>query len=102
MAIYLTGDTHGNFSRIEKFCTKMETSKDDIIIVLGDAGINFNGGWIDLQNKKYISSLPITLFCIHGNHEQRPTNFPSYHDQVTSWRGCFYGSLKKDLFSAQL
>jgi len=78
MAIYLTGDTHGSFSRIEKFCTKMETTKDDIIIILGDAGINFRGGWIDLQNKKYISSLPITLFCIHGNHEQRPSTISTY------------------------
>ena len=78
MAIYLTGDTHGSFSRIEKFCAKMETTKDDIIIILGDAGINFRGGWIDLQNKKYISSLPITLFCIHGNHEQRPSTISTY------------------------
>lgn len=78
MAIYLTGDTHGSFSRIEKFCVKMETTKDDIIIILGDAGINFRGGWIDLQNKKYISSLPITFFCIHGNHEQRPSTISTY------------------------
>lgn len=41
MNIYFTGDTHGSFSRIENFCSKMETSKDDVMIILGDAGINF-------------------------------------------------------------
>jgi len=78
MNIYFTGDTHGSFSRIENFCSKMETSKDDVMIILGDAGINFYGGWRDQHKKEFISTLPITLFCIHGNHEQRPSTIPTY------------------------
>lgn len=83
--IYLTGDTHGNFERIANFCARMNTKPTDIMIILGDAGINFYDGWRDLQKKEYISTLPITLFCIHGNHEQRPATIPSYTEQ--EWHG---------------
>ena len=55
------------------------------MIILGDAGINFYGGWRDLHKKEFISKLPITLFCIHGNHEQRPATIPTYSEQ--EWHG---------------
>lgn len=80
--IYLTGDTHGDFQRIERFCNRIHTTKADIMIILGDAGINFYGGWRDQYTKEFISTLPITLFCIHGNHEQRPSTIPSYVEQT--------------------
>ncbi|MDR0918895.1 MAG: hypothetical protein LBM93_06540 [Oscillospiraceae bacterium] len=41
--IFLTGDTHGDFERIFDFCEKMKTTKEDILIILGDARIN----WVD-------------------------------------------------------
>ena len=41
MGIYLTGDTHGGFSRVSSFTKKARTSRDDVMIVLGDAGINY-------------------------------------------------------------
>lgn len=83
--IYLTGDTHGDFQRIAHFCARMHTKPSDIMIILGDAGINFHGGWRDLRKKEFISALPITLFCIHGNHEKRPATIPSYAEQ--EWHG---------------
>lgn len=46
--IYLTGDTHGRFERIGSFCDRMQTSRDDILIILGDAGINFHAGTLDI------------------------------------------------------
>lgn len=76
--IYVTGDTHGDFDRIAHFCARMNTKPSDVMIILGDAGINFYGGWRDQHLKEFISALPITLFCIHGNHERRPTTIPSY------------------------
>ena len=45
--IYITGDTHGQFERIENFCRRYGTGKDDVMIILGDAGINFSGGLRD-------------------------------------------------------
>lgn len=43
MNIYLTGDTHGRFERIECFCKDNDTTPDDLLIILGDAGINILG-----------------------------------------------------------
>lgn len=83
--VYLTGDTHGDFRRIADFCKRFETSVDDVMIILGDAGINFSGGLKDQAKKDYIAAIPITLFCIHGNHEQRPYNIPFYQEK--EWHG---------------
>ena len=83
--IYLTGDTHGRFERIGIFCDKMQTSRDDILIILGDAGINFHAGTLDILRKKYLAKLPITLLCIHGNHEMRPSEELGY--QVKEYHG---------------
>ena len=76
--IYITGDTHGRFERVVNFCSRMNTTKEDILIILGDAGINYYNGKRDILLKKLLADLPITLFCIHGNHEMRPQNIGSY------------------------
>ena len=78
--IYITGDTHGNFSRIERFCEANLTTTDDLLIVLGDAGINYYLDERDTTLKHSLSKLPITLLCIHGNHEERPENIPTYSE----------------------
>lgn len=83
--IYLTGDTHGDFKRIAHFCARMHTKPSDIMIILGDTGINFYGSWRDRHKKELIANLPITLFCIHDNHEQRPSTLPSYTER--EWHG---------------
>lgn len=82
---YLTGDTHRNFRKTTVFCDIAKSSKEDILIILGDTGINYCGGSEDRALKKLLSELPITLFCIHGNHEQRPESIPSYKE--TEWHG---------------
>lgn len=83
--IYITGDTHGEFGRIEAFCRRFETCKEDVMIILGDAGINFSGGIRDMRKKGFLESLPITVFAIHGNHEQRPQTIEGYQEKV--WHG---------------
>lgn len=83
--IYLTGDTHGRFERIGAFCEKKQTSQDDILIILGDAGINFHADALDILRQEYLSKLPITLLCIHGNHERRPESLPYYGER--EWHG---------------
>ena len=81
MSVYITGDTHRDFSRIYNFCERAGTTKDDIMIILGDAGINYYLLGMDDNLKSELSMLPITLFCIHGNHEERPSNINSYGEQ---------------------
>jgi len=83
--IYITGDTHGQFDRVVDFCYRMKTGAGDILIVLGDAGINFSGGLRDRMKKDLLAALPITVFAIHGNHEQRPETLPTYHEAI--WNG---------------
>lgn len=83
--IYITGDTHGDFSRIERFCDRFHPSKDDVMIILGDAGFNYYGGKRDQRAKKRMAEMPITIFSIHGNHEMRPGTIPSYH--LRKWNG---------------
>ena len=75
---YITGDTHGNFNRIDYFCKRFETSKEDILCVLGDAGINYYLNKKDYMLKQVLQDMPITFFCVHGNHEERPFNISTY------------------------
>lgn len=95
--IYITGDTHGRFERVERFCERFGTSREDILIILGDAGINFSGGWHDRRKKEFLESLPITIFAIHGNHEQRPYTIDTYKEKM--WHGgmVFYEEEYPDL-----
>ena len=41
MMIYITGDKHADFRDVFDFCSDNKTSLDDVLIVLGDAGINY-------------------------------------------------------------
>ena len=83
--LYITGDTHRDFRRILALCDTVNPTKDDVLIILGDAGINYFGEPNDSHLKKELAQLPITLLCIHGNHEMRPQSIPSYQESV--WHG---------------
>lgn len=78
--IYITGDTHRDFGRLVFFEYEYETTKDDILIILGDVGINYYGNE-DKRVKQVLSDFSMTLFCIHGNHEQRPENISTYKEK---------------------
>ncbi len=80
--IYITGDKHADFREIFYFCYANETTLDDILIVLGDAGINYYASEKDYMLKNSLLQYPITFFCIHGNHEERPENIESYKTKV--------------------
>ena len=80
--IYITGDKHGDYKDVIDFCSKYKTSVDDIMIILGDAGINYYLDDRDYILKDSLKDLPITLFCIHGNHEERPENIKGYKTKI--------------------
>lgn len=79
--VFIRGDTHGDFDFLSHFCAAEVTSKKDILIILGDAGINYYGANSKREKylKKYLSTQDITLFCIRGNHEDRPKDRPDYN-----------------------
>ena len=85
MHFYITGDTHRKFGRIEEFCEENRTTVDDVMIILGDVGINYYLNNSDREIKSQLSRLNITLFCIHGNHEERPWLAADY-DEIL-WNG---------------
>ena len=74
--IYITGDTHRDFSRIYK----LEKDIDNMLIVLGDVGINYYLNEEDKNYKEYLKKLNLKLFCVRGNHEERPENISTYKE----------------------
>lgn len=83
--IYYTGDIHGSVLEIVTFCMRFQPGKDDTIIILGDVGANYYGNEKDTYLKSEFAKLEPTIFCIHGNHEMRPGNIPSY--KTKDWCG---------------
>ena len=76
--IWVTGDTHGDFTRFGSFCEEHGTTTDDVMIILGDAGLNYYKGHRAEKEKRAAAAFPLTFFCIHGNHERRPYSIKSY------------------------
>lgn len=83
--IYLTGDTHGQFERIISFCERQQVQPESTFIILGDVGLNYYGDRRDNRGKDKLAKIPITFFCIHGNHEMRPSEELGY--QVKEYNG---------------
>lgn len=75
--LIFTGDTHGGMatvSRIDNIKRNMPEYKPEetMIVILGDAGLNF---WLNNTDKKYkklLNSMNYHIYCVRGNHEQRP------------------------------
>ena len=52
-----------------------------MLIILGDAGINYCLDERDKELKQQLNSLGLKLFCIRGNHEERPENIETYEEK---------------------
>lgn len=75
----ITGDTHGRVvSRIGNISRNYPDYEpnETAIIILGDAGINFYLNKSDKKNKAAINSLGYHIYCVRGNHEERPQKIP--------------------------
>lgn len=83
--IYFTGDIHGDPSRIINAYESGKIVDNDIVIILGDAGFNYyhNHKWgfkKDEKVKQKVKDLPITILCVRGNHEKRPSHISTYKE----------------------
>lgn len=78
VSYYITGDCHGEFSKIEWFVRHHKTTTDDVMVLLGDVGLNYYFNERDQKNKSLLADMPLTFLCVHGNHEERPSNISSY------------------------
>ena len=75
--LIFTGDTHGGMatvSRIDNIKQNMPEYKPEetMIVILGDAGLNFWLNNTDKKDKKILNSMNYHIYCVRGNHEQRP------------------------------
>ena len=75
---YITGDKHRHFDRLTEFCQTHALRKKDVIVILGDSGLNYFEDKRDDALKERLSRLNVTLFSLHGNKENRPENIPTY------------------------
>ena len=78
--VWVTGDTHGNFEWLDNWCTDHKTTKEtDLLIILGDAGFMYYGQKKAREKymKQHVQNCPITVLCVRGNHEDRPSNYTS-------------------------
>ena len=80
--VCITGDIHGNIAPLEEICEKNQLTENDIVIVVGDAGLNFFLDERDTKKKERLAQLKPTFFFVHGNHEERPFNIPNYKEKT--------------------
>lgn len=71
MAIYVTGDTHGDFQRfLPEVYPELETlTKEDIVLICGDFGGVWCGDERDDEKLDWLESRPFTTAFVAGNHE---------------------------------
>lgn len=73
MKIFVTGDIHQNIDIAKlashRFPIGKTLTKEDVVIILGDAGLVWNDSPEDKYWRKWLNEKPWTTFCILGNHE---------------------------------
>lgn len=67
MAVYITGDTHGRYTRFIEFDKILK--KGDILIIAGDFGFIFYDNDDEQRILDKISERPYTVLWVDGNHE---------------------------------
>ena len=86
MAIFITGDTHGDFTRFKKkiFYEQAELTKDDCVMIAGDFGGIWDGSAEERHWLDWLEAKPFTTLFVSGNHE----NFDMLAEfPIEDWHG---------------
>ena len=97
---YITGDKHRHFDRLIEFCKTNHLRRKDVIVILGDSGFNYFGDERDDKLKARLREVNVTLFCLHGNKENRPENIPTYGIQTFCGGMVYYEPKYPNIFFA--
>lgn len=96
MAIYITGDTHGERSRIAYLDNQLKAG--DYIIVCGDFGYVFEDDVYERHFLDDIEAREYTILFVDGNHE----NFPAiYQYPEEEWCGGRIHRIRKNIIHLQ-
>lgn len=88
--IYITGDTHGDFKRLNDFWLKAE----DVLIICGDFGCIYANDKTEEKCLNTLSEKPFTIAFVDGNHE----NFPAiYSYPLEKWNGGMVHKIRKNI-----
>lgn len=81
--VYVTGDTHGDFSRFQSRAAR-RLNKNDMLIVLGDFGFLWDGSKEEQRLLKRLGKLKYPVLFLDGPHENYDLlkQYP-----VTEWNG---------------
>ena len=91
----MVSDCHGNFTWIDNLDKGKYPPEETGIIILGDAGLNFYLNKSDEKMKTWINERGYYIYCVRGNHEQRPQLCPMI-DEI--WDKNVNGPVYQDRF----
>lgn len=83
--VYITGDTHGDVSRLGEECPPIsDLGKNDTVIICGDFGLVWSGQSRETFMLDWLAERPFTILFVDGNHE----NFDMLSTYpITEWNG---------------
>lgn len=98
--IFVTGDTHGllDFEKLKRFCTGGKLTRDDYIIIAGDAGIVWSKDSLEESIKAY-EDLGVTILFVDGNHENY--SMLEHCLNVTWWHGGRVHKISQNIYHLQ-
>lgn len=90
--IYLTSDWHGSINGLSNFVNSIDTrtslTKNDIVVILGDAGIMY-GNYVMGDLRRAMAKYPCTFFIMRGNHDKRYGKYAQQHPE--RWKTINFG-----------
>ena len=87
--VYITGDKHGKFDDVFVAIESGALQSGDVLVVLGDAGLNYYFDKRDTELKQALQDTGVTYLIVRGNHEARPEG--KGFDEIEVSTGLFDG-----------
>lgn len=105
MALYITGDTHGDFRRFlpERFPEQEHLTKEDMVLICGDFGGVWYGDHQDDEELDFLEARPFTTLFVTGNHENYDAlnAYPLERWHGGTVRRCASTSIQKELLQSR-